>query len=105
MFYKVIKDNRVIDVLDQLIFLKYQPKHNIMVLCDESEAQAILSSDSSEIWHEVSLYNIPIAGYETVRLEEIDEYEYKKYKIFCGKTPEEIIDAYTLALINEGVIK
>ena len=73
MFYKVIKNNRVIDVLDQIVFLKYQPKHNLMVLCNESEAQAILSSDKNTIWHETTLYNIPINGYDTVRLEEIDE--------------------------------
>ena len=104
MFYKVLKDGHVIDVLDQLVFLKYQPKHKIMVLCEESEAQAILSSDKNHIWHESSLYKIPVQGYDTVRLEEIDEYEYKRLKIFNGNTPEEIMDSVMLMLINEGVI-
>lgn len=104
MFYKVMKNNNVIDVLDQLIFLKYQPKHHIMVLCDESDAQAILSSDKSNIWHEQSLYEIPVQGYETVTIEEIDESEYKRLKIFNGKTPQEIMDSVILNLINEGVI-
>ena len=104
MFYKVVKDNRVIDVLDKLVFLKYQPKHKIMVLCNENEAQAILSSDSDTIWHESTLYKIPVDGYDTVELVEIDEYEYKQLKMFNFKTIEEIIDAYTLLLIDEGVI-
>lgn len=104
MFYKVMKDNHVIDVLDQLIFLKYQPKHNVMVLCDENEAQAILSSDKNHIWHEVSLYKVPIPGYDTVRIEEIDEFEYRNLKMLNGNTPEEIMDAVVLGLINEGVI-
>lgn len=104
MFYKVMKNNKVIDVLDQLIFLKWNPKHNIMVLSSEDEAQAILSSDKEAIWHEESLYKVPVSGYETVTLVKIDEYEYKQLKMLNGKTPEEIIDAYTLMLVSNGII-
>ena len=68
MYYKVIKDNKVIDVLDNLIYLKWQPKHKIMVLTDENDAQAILSSNKNDIWHEKTLYNIPVDGYETVEI-------------------------------------
>ena len=104
MYYKVIKDNKVIDVLDKLIFLKYQKKHNIMVLCNESEAEAILSSDQKYIWHEETLYKIPVVGYDSVRVEEIDKYEYEKLKMLNGKTPEEILDSYTLMLVEMGVL-
>lgn len=104
MFYKVIKNNRVIDVLDQLIYMKYQPKHDVMVLCNENEAQAILSSDKNSIWHEVTLYQIPTEGYDTVRIEEIDEYEYKRLKMLNLESPEAIIDSFVLSLIEEGII-
>lgn len=104
MFYKVIKDGRVIDVLDQLIFMRYQPKHKIMILCGENEAQAILSSDMNTIWHEETLYNVPIGGYDTVSIKEIDEFEYKQLKALNGKTPEDIIDNFMMQLIEEGVI-
>ena len=104
MYYKVLKNNKVIDVLDNLIYLKWQDKHKIMVLCDENEAQAILSSDSNTIWHEETLYKIPVGGYETVMVSPIDEFEYKQLKMLGGKTIDEILDAYTLLLINEGVI-
>lgn len=104
MFYKVMKEGRVIDVLDQLVFLKYQPRHDIMVLCSESDAQAILSSDKETIWHEETFYKVPVSGYDTVSLVEIDQYEYNRLKMLNGKTPEEIIDAFVLSLINEGVI-
>ena len=104
MFYKVIKDNKVIDVLDRLVFLKYQPKHNRMIFCDEDDAQAIYSSDGEYIWHEESLYNIPVSGYDTVHLEEIDEYEYKQLKVLNMKSPESIIDEYNLLLLEMGVI-
>lgn len=104
MYYKVIKNDKVIDVLDKLTYLKWQPKHKIMVLSSEDEAQAILSSDKNTIWHERTLYNIPVGGYDTVDLVEIGEYEYKQLKVLNGKTPQEILEEYTLLLISEGVI-
>ncbi len=104
MYYKVIKNNKVIDVLDNLIYLKWEPKHKIIVLSDEKNAQDVLSSDKNTIWHERTLYNVPVCGYDTVDLVEIDEYEYKQLKMLNGKTASEILDAYTLFLIQEGVI-
>lgn len=104
MFYKVIYNNKIIDILDRLVFLKYQEKHNRMIFCAEKEAQAIYSSDGEHVWHEDTLRNIPVPGYDTVRLEEIDEYEYKQLKALNLKTPEEIIDEYTLMLIDGGVL-
>lgn len=104
MYYKVIKNNRVIDVLDQLVYLKWEPKHKIMVLCDENNAQAILSSDKNAIWHEETLYKIPVGGFDTVRVEKIDKYEYKNLKVLNMKSPEAIIDEYNLLLLEMGVI-
>lgn len=104
MFYKVIKDNKVIDVLDNLIYLKWQPKHKIMVLSDIDDAQAILSSDKNTIWHERTLYNIPVEGYETVEVLPIDEFEYKQLKMLNGQTPEEIIDNFVLSLLEYNII-
>lgn len=106
MFYKVIKDNKVIDVLDNIVYLKWQPKNKIMVLTSEDDAQAILSSGKDTIWHEKTLYNVPVeAGYyDSVELFEIDEFEYKQLKMFSCKSLDEVLDEYTLLLISEGVI-
>lgn len=104
MYYKVLKNNKVIDVLDQLIYLKYQPKHKIMVLSDENSAQAILLSDKNTIVHEKSLYNVPVDGYETVEILPIDEFEYRQLKMFNCKNLSEVLDEYTLLLIQEGII-
>lgn len=104
MYYKVMKDNRVIDVLDRLVFLKYDSKHRVMVLCEEEDAQAILSSDKEVIWHEETLYNIPTDGFDTVSVIEIDKYEYQQLKALNYKTPNEIVDAVIFELINNGVL-
>ena len=106
MYYKVLKNNRVIDVLDKLVFLKYQPKHKIMVLCGEDEAQAFLSSNKDMIWHEKNLYNVPVeAGhYDVVELQPIDKYEYDQLRVLNMRSPESIIDEYNLLLLEMGVI-
>lgn len=104
MYYKVLKNDKVIDVLDRLTFVKYQEKHQIMVICSNADAQAIIFSDGDYIWHVPGLYDIPVEGYDTVNLEEIDVYEYNQLKILNLKTPEEIIDAYTKSLIDGGVL-
>lgn len=104
-YYKVIKDGKVIDVLDKIIYLKYQKKHNMMILCEESDnAEAIMSSDQQYIWHEESLYQIPVEGYDTVQIEEIDKYEYDQLKMLNLKSVSEIIDQYTLSLIEGGIL-
>lgn len=104
MYYKVLKNNKVIDVLQGLTYLKWQPKNKIMVLCGEDEAQAILSSEGNTIWHEKSLYELPVGGYESVEAIEIDEFEYKKLKALNGNTPEEIADLVILSLLESGII-
>lgn len=105
MYYKVMKNNKVIDVLDNLIYLRWEPKHKIMVLCDENSAQAILSSDKNSIWHERTMYNVPVEGlFDTVEIAQIDEHEYRQLKVLNGKSVNEILDEYTLLLIQEGII-
>ena len=106
MFYKVMKNNKVIDVLDNLIYLKWDSKHKIMVLTDENFAEAILSSDKNTIWHERTLYKVPVdePKFETVDLVEIDEFEYKQLKMLNLSTPEEIIDAFMISLLENNII-
>lgn len=104
MYYKVLKNNKVIDVLDCLIYLKWQPKRKIMVLTDINQAQAILSSDNNTVWHESSLYEIPTDGYETVDVVPIDKYEYRQLKMLNMCDPQSIIDEYTLQLIEGGIL-
>jgi hypothetical protein len=75
-----------------------------MVLSDEDNAQAILSSDKNTIWHEKTLYRVPVDAFDEVELVEIDEYEYKKLRMLNLNTPEEIIDNFLLALLENNII-
>lgn len=104
MYYKVIKNNKVIDVLDFLVYLKWQQKHKIMVLCDEDEAQAVLSSDGNTVFHVEGFYDVPVDGFDTVKLVKIDEYDYKQLKMLNGKTKEEFMDELILYLLENNII-
>ena len=104
MFYKVIKNNKVIDVLAQLNYMRYQSKYDRMIYCDEEHAQAIQSSDQRFIWHVEGYYQIPVGNYETVQVEQIDQYEYEERKRLDMMTREEIIDEYTLLLLERQVL-
>ena len=59
MYYKVIKNDEVVDVLNHILYIIYQEKHSLLLLCDITEAQAILSSDGKYGWHIEGLYNFP----------------------------------------------
>ena len=104
MFYKVLKNNKVIDVLDHLTYLKWQPKNKIMLLGSEGEAQAILGSDNNTIWHVEGFYDLPVEGYETVKLISIEKFEYEQLKMLNGRTPEEIIDAFVVSLLEDNLL-
>lgn len=106
MYYKVIKDNNVLDVLERIDYVKWQRKHKIMLLCNSKEAQGILSSDGRIVWHERTLRDVPTdeINLDTVDLVEISKSEYDQLKALNGKTPEEIIDSFMLSLIEDGVI-
>lgn len=106
MYYKVIKNNKVIDVLDKLVYLKYQKKHNRMILCNESEAQAFFSSNRKHIFHTEYLYDLNCDKdmYDEVEIFEIDQFEYEQLRVLNMKTPQDIIDAFVLSLIKDEVI-
>lgn len=103
MYYKVLKDNCVIDVLEQIIYVKWQPKHKIMVLTDINDAQGILSSDCEHVWHDSTLYRFPddVDGYTNVKLEEIDEFEYEKLRTLGLKDPQDIFDQAVLLTMQK----
>lgn len=104
MFYKIIKDGKIIDVSDGLLFMRWQEKFHRMIYCDLKEAQAIQSSDEKTVWHEISLKPVPVDGYETVIAVPIDEREYRSLRALHCSTPEDIIDAFVLALMSDASV-
>lgn len=104
MFYKVIYNKRVVDVLDRLVYCKYQLKHKILVSCNQKEAQGILSSDGDSAYHTSDCLPFPVDSYPTVTVEEITDAEYKTLSRSLIKTPEEIAEELMLDLIKRGAL-
>ena len=104
MFYRVVKNGRTIDVLDKLMYCKYQLKHKIILNCSESEAEGILSSDNKTAYHLSSLNPFPVDIFDTVILEKVNEHEYEQLKKQHCMSAEEIIDQYTASLLEQGVL-
>lgn len=77
--YKVLKNGQVIDILQRVQYVKYQEKHNQILLCDIKEAEAILSSNGKYGWHIEGLYNFK-PDKETYVIEDISQYEYDRLK-------------------------
>lgn len=104
MFYKVIKDKKVIDALSSLCYVKYQLKHKILLHCREEDAEGILSSTKDTAYHLSSLNPFPVDRFATVELEEITEHEFNQLVKNHCMSADEIIDRYTASLFEQGVL-
>lgn len=103
-YYKVLKDGKVIDVLDKLVFSKWNHKHQRFFLAEEKYAEVILSSDGKYHWHTDNLNEVPVDGYDTVVVQKIDMYEYHRLKSAVAYDIEQLLDDYTMLLIERGVL-
>lgn len=43
MFYKAMKDGRVVDVLDRIDYVRYDKRHDAMYYCEPVNSNAFLS--------------------------------------------------------------
>lgn len=103
-YYKVLKNGEPIDVLERVHYLKWNEPTKRFYNATKEDGQAIVSSDGKTVWHEITLLSIPVEGYENVELCEINEVEYRKLKFeFCYNI-DELLDQYTLLLIERGVL-
>lgn len=103
MYYKVLKNNKVVDILDRIIYVKYQEKNDLILLCKLEEAEAILSSDGNYAWHIEGLYHYKPDN-DLAEIVRIPKHEYNQRKYLNGLTQEELIDAYTLELLEGGLL-
>lgn len=77
IFYKILADGKVLDVND--VFLRWQSKHGVMLVCDPAKAEFICPRDCSGYYHPSWLNKPPEAAvYDgEIDAEEITETEYR----------------------------
>lgn len=60
MYYKILKDKKVIDVLYDLRYVRFQERNSILITTKSKEkAMGVLSSDQSKIYHTNSMIEFP----------------------------------------------
>lgn len=85
MYYKVIGEGTVLDVLKQPQYVTFQERNKLIILCERSGARGVLSSDGSTVWHVAGWKEIPLPDVISVQLVEIDEKEYEILKSAIGE--------------------
>lgn len=108
MYYKLIENGKIVDVLKNPHYVKWQRKNNTLVSCEENEADGVLSS------HCVRAYQIVLGNKDrfagVVEMVEITQSEYNELsKIYPDhdniygipdETYHAIIDDYTAELFG-----
>lgn len=76
MFYKVIQNGKIIDVLSNIIYVKIQIIHRCLMICQQKYAEGILSSNGNDVWFVEELLEKNKNNYPVVALKKINEEEY-----------------------------
>lgn len=74
--FKIVENGQIIDVVENLKFVKCLPKSKRVICVDERQANGIIASNGDEIYH---LYGTPFTfdgERRTVRFEAIEAEEY-----------------------------
>lgn len=98
MYYKLLQNSVVTDVIERKQFLRWQEKHGMLVPCDEAYACGILATDG-KTYHVDALPEIPLPDVETVY--PISRAEYLTLAEQLGKTVEPLIG--DVAILREQV--
>lgn len=78
--FKVLANNTVVGVINEPSYVRYQVRNGKLISCDELYAQGVISDDGSTVWHLENRAVIPLDGFTTVTLVEIEEEEYNILK-------------------------
>ena len=86
MYFKVVKNNNIIDVLSQLIHVRFQERNSIVIKTNTKEtAMGVLSSDRTRIYHTNYMAEFPkdkygnyLVEFENVEISEISEETYNE---------------------------
>lgn len=95
MYYKLMQNGTVTDVIERKQYVRWQDKHGLIVPCAEECANGILASDGA-IYHVDGLPAFPQGAYETVS--RIDRAEYLTLADRLGKEVETAPEDVRIAL-------
>lgn len=78
MFYKVIHNNMLVDLLTDVQWIRYLPRQKRIVVTDRQSANGVMGSDHNTIYHLVGKSNPFEAELKSVEVIQISEAEYSR---------------------------
>lgn len=75
--YKILHNNQIIDVMEDVRYVKYLPKLQKLIAVDKAQANGIVSSDGDTIYHILGTKNTFNTKKLSVQIIEITKEEYK----------------------------
>lgn len=93
MYYKIVKDGQIVDVCDELSYVRFQTKNGIWLASSAENATAVTTSDGSTIYLLEGAE--AVAGYEYASVAEISEEVYTVLR-------QELVDNGILADADSG---
>lgn len=82
-YYKVVLDNKVIDVLEDAVWIKLN-RNGRVVICSPLEAVGVVSSDGTQKWNLAGTGGIEGSDFGTVSVMDITETEASELKTLLG---------------------
>ena len=76
--YKILHNNQIIDVMEDVRYVKCLPKSQKLIAVDKAQANGIISSDGDTIYHILGTKNTFNTKKLSVQIIEITEEEYKE---------------------------
>ena len=101
--FKILKENIIIDIIEEPIWVTKHPKNKILILTQQQFARGVVSSDGEIIFH---LEGTPKEGFEdcsTVNLVEITEEEADELKAILEGSEEELINQLQEEVLFQSV--
>ena len=78
IMYKILHNNQIIDVMEDVRYVKCLPKSQKLIAVDKAQANGIVSSDGDTIYHILGTKNTFNTEKLSVQIIEITEEEYKE---------------------------
>ena len=78
IMYKILHNNQIIDVMEDVRYVKCLPKSQKLIAVDKAQANAVVSSDGDTIYHILGTKNTFNTEKLSVQIIEITEEEYKE---------------------------
>ena len=100
--YKIRKGNTIVDAVENLNYVRQNPRNKMIIASTPEFANGILSNDQTVIWHLDGLAPFIDGDFDTVVAVEISEEEYKTIRevLDGGQDVEETAEEIRKKLIN-----